>query len=351
MIDLRSDTVTKPTEPMRRAIAMADVGDDVFGDDVLTSALERKVADLLGKEAALFVPSGTMSNQLAVRLQTQPGDETILEANSHIYSKEAGGTAALSGVICRTIQGKRGIFRGEEIEAAIRIHDVHHAPARLVCVENTHNAGGGAIWPLEAIDDVANAAKRQGLSLHLDGARIWNASVATGISEKEYARHFDTVSVCFSKGLGAPIGSALAGSHELISRGRRFRKMFGGGMRQTGILAAAAIYALDHHRVRLAEDHANARILAKGLTGLPGIEINAESVETNIVFFQLTDVSAPEFVTRLQAAGVAVMAMGPQTIRAVTNLMVTKSDVQRAAEMIQTAAKHTAKVRLAADKR
>lgn len=335
MIDLRSDTVTKPTEPMRRAIAMAEVGDDVFGDDALTSELERKVADLLGKEAALFVPSGTMSNQLAVRLQTQPGDETILEANSHIYSKEAGGTAALSGVICRTIQGQRGIFRGEEIETAIRTHDIHHAPARLVCIENTHNSGAGAIWPLEAIEDVAKTAKRHGLSLHLDGARIWNASVATGIGEREYARHFDTVSVCFSKGLGAPIGSALAGSHSLIDRGRRFRKMFGGGMRQTGILAAAAIYALDHHRARLADDHANARILAKGLTGLPGIEIDADSVETNIVFFRLTHASAPDLVTRLQAVGVAVMAMGPTTVRAVTNLMVNGTQTRDAVEILR----------------
>ncbi len=338
MIDLRSDTVTKPTDPMRRAMATAEVGDDVFGDDALTNALERKVSERLGKEAAMFVPSGTMSNQLAVRLQTQPGDEVILDANSHIYSKEAGGTAALSGVICRTICGVRGIFRGDDVDAAIRTHDVHHAPPRLVCIENTHNAGSGAIWPLESIDDVAKTAKRHGLSLHLDGARIWNASVATGISERDYARHFDTVSVCFSKGLGAPIGSALAGSRELIQRGRRFRKMFGGGMRQTGILAAAAIYAIDHHRARLAEDHANARTLAKGLCGLPGIEIDADSVETNIVFFWLANTSAADFAAKLYSAGIAVMAMGPRTIRAVTNLMVSESQVREAIEIIRSVA-------------
>ena len=332
-IDLRSDTVTLPTLAMRQAMANAEVGDDVFGDDPTVHRLEARTAELLGKEAAVFVPSGTMANQLAVRAHTEPGDEILVEANAHIYYYEGGAPAALSGVICRCLPGQRGVFSGPEVEAVLRPPDPHFAPTKLVCVENTHNRGGGSIWPIERIAEVAAVARRHGLRLHLDGARLWNAAIATGLAEREYAAHFDSVNVCFSKGLGAPVGSALAGSHEFIQRARRFRKQFGGGMRQAGILAAAALYALDHHRARLAEDHDNARSLAHGLAQLPGVELDAATVETNIVRFRVTSAPAPRLVQQLSEAGVRVLATGPDTIRAVTNLNVSPADIAVAVEL------------------
>ncbi|HUT24350.1 MAG TPA: low-specificity L-threonine aldolase [Sumerlaeia bacterium] len=330
MIDLRSDTITTPTPEMREAIARAEVGDDVFGDDPTVLELERRTAEILGKEAAVYMPSGTMTNQVAVRAHTEPGDEILLDANAHIYYYEAGAPAALSGVMCKLLPGVRGIFTADDVKAALRPRDVHFAPTRLVCVENTHNRGGGSIWPLETIEEVAAVARANGLRLHLDGARLWNASVATGIPEREYASHFDSVSVCFSKGLGAPIGSALAGSEDFIARARRFRKQFGGGMRQAGLLAAGALYALDRHRERLADDHANARALAEGLAQIPGIDVNAAEVETNIVFFRVTACPAQDLVQDLGRAGVRVLATGPDTIRAVTNLTVSREDVAKA---------------------
>lgn len=329
-IDLRSDTVTQPTPAMRRAIADAEVGDDVFGDDPTVQRLETRVAGILGKEAALFVPSGTMANQLAVRVHTQPGDEILVEGQAHIYYYEAGGPAALSGVMCRCLTGERGVFGAADIEGVLRPPDVHFAPTRLVCVENTHNRGGGKVWPLGQLEDVAACARREGLRLHLDGARLWNASVASGVPEHVYAALFDTVSVCFSKGLGAPVGSALIGTRELIDRARRFRKMFGGGMRQAGILAAGALHALEHHRDRLAEDHAHARRLAEVLAGLPGVAIEPATVETNLVYFRLTRRPAAEVTAALKAEGIWVLASGPDTIRAVTNLNVTAADLERA---------------------
>jgi threonine aldolase len=330
VIDLRSDTVTKPTLSMREAMARAEVGDDVFGDDPTVKELEAEAAALLGKESALFTPSGTMANQLAIRGHTEPGDEILVEANAHVYYYESGGPAALSGVMCRCLNGQRGIFGGAEIEAALRPPDQHFARTRLVCVENTHNRGGGKIWPLERIQEVAATARKHGLQLHLDGARLWNASVAAGIPERDYAAHFDSVSVCFSKGLGAPIGSALAGPRSFIERVRRFRKMLGGGMRQAGIIAAGALFALRNHRARLAEDHANAKALASGLAGVEGLETHSAEVETNMVLIRVQPMPAQQLVQQLQAKGVLVLALGPDTIRAVTNLMVSGNDIQRA---------------------
>lgn len=333
MIDLRSDTVTKPTAAMRAAMAQAEVGDDVFGDDPTVKELEAETASLLGKEAAVFTPSGTMANQLAVRCHTEPGDEALVEANAHIYYYEAGGPAALSGVMCRCIEGRRGIFSGADLEAALRPSDQHFPRPRLVCLENTHNRGGGKVWPLEAIQDVAAAARKHNLQLHLDGARLWNAAVATGIPERDYAAYFDTVNVCFSKGLGAPVGSALAGSKSMIARARRFRKMLGGGMRQAGIIAAGALFALRQHRTRLAEDHANAKLLAAGLAKVQGLAVDPAEVETNMVRFRVQTLPADQLVERLRARGVLVMAVGPDTIRAVTNLMVSAKDIQAAVEI------------------
>ena len=328
-IDLRSDTVTQPTEAMRRAMATAEVGDDVLGDDPTVHELERATAELLGKEAAVYVPSGAMSNQVAVRTHTEPGDEILLEATAHIYYFEAGAPAALSGVTCHLLPGVRGIFTADDVRAALRPANVHFPPTKLVCVENTSNRGGGSIWPIERIAEVHDAARGAQLRLHLDGARLWNASVATGIAEREYAKYFDSVSVCFSKGLGAPVGSCLAGGAEFIARARRFRKMFGGGMRQAGIIAAGALYALRNHRERLADDHANAKALAAGLAAMDGIELDPATVETNIVIFRVTGRPAAELVERLQAGGVLVLATGPDSIRAVTNLMVSADDVPR----------------------
>jgi threonine aldolase len=330
MIDLRSDTVTKPTPAMREAMARAEVGDDVFGDDPTVRELEAETAAILGKEAALYTPSGTMANQLAVRCHTQPGDEILVEAQAHVYYYESGGPAALSGVMCRCLNGLRGVFTAADVEAALRPADHHFAPTRLVCVENTHNRGGGKIWPFERIQEVAAAARQHDLRLHLDGARLWNASVATGIPERDYAAPFDTISVCFSKGLGAPVGSALAGSRAFIERARRFRKMFGGGMRQVGIIAAGALFALRHHRARLAEDHANAKALAAGLASIRGLEADVAEVETNMVRFRVLTMPAQALVDKLQARGVLVLPVAHDTIRAVTNLMVSAEDIREA---------------------
>jgi threonine aldolase len=330
MIDLRSDTVTRPTPAMRRAMAEAPVGDDVLGDDPTVAALERRTAELLGKEAAVYMPSGTMTNQAAIRSHTEPGDEIILEAVAHSYFFESGGPAALSGVSCRLLAGVRGIFTAGQVRAAVRPRNYHYPVSKLVCVENTHNRGGGSLWPIRTIAEVAAAAREAGLALHMDGARLWNASVATGIPEREYAAHFDSVSVCFSKGLGAPVGSALAGTAAFIDRARRFRKMFGGGMRQAGIIAAGALYALENHRARLAEDHSSARRLAEGIAGLPGIEFDPATVETNIVIFRASAMSPAEWISRLQRLGVLVLAGSAETVRAVTHLDVSAAQIDEA---------------------
>lgn len=319
-------------------MAQAEVGDDVLGDDPTVKELESETARLLGKEEALFVTSGTMANQLAIRAQTEPGDEILVEAQAHIYYYEGGGPAALSGVTCRCLPGQRGVFSPTDIEDALRPSDPHFPPTSLVCVENTHNRGGGKIWSQKQIEEVAACARKHRLRLHLDGARLWNASAATGIPESDYASGFDSVSVCFSKGLGAPIGSALVGSKFLIARARRFRKMFGGGMRQAGIIAAGALFAMRHHRARLREDHDNAGLLATRLAEAPNLRVRVDEVETNMVRFTTTKLPAQDLVEKLRQLGVLVLPVGSRTIRAVTNLMVTAQDIELAAQAISAAA-------------
>jgi threonine aldolase len=338
-IDLRSDTVTKPIAEMRKAIAKAEVGDDVHNEDPTVLRLEEKTAAMLGKEAAVFMPSGTMTNQVGLRTHTQPGDEVILEAQAHIYYYEGGGPAALSGVSCRLIQGNHGIFTAEQLVKSFRKPDVHHPTTRLVCLENTHNRGGGRIYPLEEIRKIGALCKERNLALHLDGARLWNASVALGKPEAELVSDFDSISVCFSKGLGAPVGSALAGSNAFIQRARHFRKMFGGGMRQAGIIAAGALYALENHRERLAEDHANARLLAEGLSQVDGLEVDLNSVQTNIVIFQTPGTSAVALSEALEKQGIGMLDFGPEALRAVANLMVSHKQIQQVPEKMAKALK------------
>lgn len=331
-VDLRSDTVTRPSEAMRRAMAGAEVGDDVFGDDPTVNKLQERVAEMLGKEAAIYVPSGSMGNQAAIRAQTQPGDEIICHADSHIYHYEAGAPFALSGCSMRHLAGERGRFTADDVRAAIRPPDSHFAQSALVVVENTHNRGGGSVWPVEQVRAVHDVSREAGLKLHLDGARLMNACAATGCKPTEYTQYFDTVSICFSKGLGAPVGSAVAGSVETIRRVHRFRKMFGGGMRQAGIIAAGALYALENNVQRLAEDHAHAKRLALALAEMPGLIIDPATVETNIVIFDVDPArgTAKDICEKLKGEGVWMIAIGPQRIRAVTHLDVSKEDIERA---------------------
>ncbi len=336
IVDLRSDTITQPTPAMRQAIAEAPVGDDVLGDDPTVQALEHYTAEILGKEAAVYMPSGTMTNQVALRVHTEPGDEIILEAQSHIYYYEGGAPAALSGVMCHLVQGDRGIFTAEALQRSLRPVDPHFPPTKLVCVENTHNRGGGTIFPLTEIQTIAAICEQRGLKLHLDGARLWNACVATGIAATDYAAPFDTVSVCFSKGLGAPVGSALVGSHADIDRARRFRKLFGGSMRQAGIVAAGALYALQHHRDRLVVDHHHAQQLAQGLATIEGINIDASTVQTNIVVFETPNHPAITIVNQLEQQGIRLFAIGEHKIRAVTHLMIETSQIVFALDQIRS---------------
>ena len=336
LIDLRSDTVTRPTPAMRAAMHAAEVGDDVFHEDPTVNRLEERVAELLGKEAALFVPSGTMSNQICVKVHTQPGDELLCDVNCHIYNYEAGGPAVLSGVTCRTLDGDYGILDVTQLEDQIRPDDEHQVRTRLVCLENTHNRGGGRIYPLEKIQAIHAWTRQHKLILHLDGARLWNAIVATGIAAKQWGGLFDTVSVCFSKGLGAPVGSALAGPREFMTRARRIRKLFGGGMRQAGVLAAAALYALEHHVERLAEDHRNAQVIAQAIADTPGMRLVPPEVETNLIWFRVEPEigTAKDVATALKERGVLVHAAGPQTLRACTHLDVSAAQAKRAADAI-----------------
>lgn len=306
---------------MRRAIAEAEVGDDVLGDDPTVIRLQQRVAEIMGKPAAVFVPSGSMANQIAIRAHVEPGDEIIAHEDSHIINYETGAPAALAGAMIRTARGPRGLFDADQVESLYRPLSDHFPRTRLVVVENTQNRGGGAVWPLEQIERLTHRARALGLICHLDGARLWNASAATGIEPAEYAKYFDTVSCCFSKGLGAPVGSAVCGSVETIARIRRFRKMFGGTMRQSGILAAAALHALDYHRDRLVEDHANARTLAEGVGQIPGLRIPLP-VETNIVFVDVDGSlgTASAVCDRLRARGVLALPTGPQRFRMVCHL-------------------------------
>jgi len=339
MIDLRSDTVTRPTQGMREAIARAEVGDDVFGEDPTVLALQAEVARLLGKQAALFVPSGTMGNQLAIHVQTRPGDEVIVGEWAHPVWYEAGAGPALNGVQF-AVAGAGGLFTADEMEAQIK-PDTYYSPrTSMIAIENTHNRAGGRVFPQSDARAVAERARERGLASHLDGARLWNASVATGVPVNELAAPFDTVSVCFSKGLGAPVGSALAGPRALIVRAHRTRKMWGAGMRQAGILAAAALYALEHHRERLAEDHAHARLLAETLAKAPGIHVDLAHVETNIVNVEVAaPLRAEDVVALARSGGVAVGATGPRRLRAVTHLDLSRADIEAAAAILAGAVK------------
>lgn len=335
IIDLYSDTATRPTEGMRRAMAAAEVGDEQRGTDPTVLALQERVAALLGKEAALFLPSTTMANQIAIKVHTDPGDEVIAEAGSHPVNFEGGGAGLISGVLFRTIQGRRGLFTLEDVRRAVRpAGDPHLSRSRLLCIENTHNSGGGTVWPLEMLREVAGGARSLGLALHLDGARIMNASVASGAAPHEIAAPFDTVAFCLSKGLGCPVGGLIAGSKELIEKARRYKQALGGAMRQAGILAAAGMYALDHHVERLAEDHRRARRLAEGLAQIPGIVIDLESVETNMVYFAHRTVPADVLRAALAARGLLVSGGGDR-LRAVTHLDVGDAEIEEAILRVQ----------------
>ncbi len=337
IIDLRSDTVTRPSPAMRKAMMSAEVGDDVFGDDPTVNLLQEKVAALVGKEASLFVPSGTMANLISILTHTHPGDEVIMEKESHTFNYEVGGAAVLAGVQINPLIGKRGILEKQQIEDAIRTPNVHIPQTSLICLENTHNRGSGAIYPLDKIREISHLARARGLKLHLDGARLFNASVATGISVREYASYFDSLMFCFSKGLGAPVGSIIAGSKEFIIRAHRWRKMLGGGMRQIGILAAAALYALEFNVERLAEDHLHAKLLAQTIEQLPGFSVNAVQVETNIIVFDVakSGLSVAEVLRRLKAQGVLMVDFGATQVRAVTSLEVNRADIEKTITILQ----------------
>ncbi|MBL1216680.1 MAG: aminotransferase class I/II-fold pyridoxal phosphate-dependent enzyme [Planctomycetes bacterium] len=336
-IDLRSDTVTRPTPAMLEAMVAAEVGDDVLGDDPTIIKLQEHMAKLTGKEAACFVPSGTMANGTAIRALTEPGDEIIGNHTGHFYLYESGNYAAISGCSVRLIEGDRGQFDVEDVRASMRPPDAHFPHSALVIIENTNNRGGGSVWPLDKIERVAAEARRLGLKVHLDGARLMNACVASGHTPAEYAARADTVSMCFSKGLGAPVGSIVAGSQALIRRVHRFRKLFGGTMRQSGYLAAAALYAIENNVQRLAQDHENARTLAQAIAELPGLSTDVDEAETNILYYEVDPAlgTAADFSQRLEESGVRMLATGPQQIRAVTHLDVSADQIGQAIEVMK----------------
>lgn len=335
IIDLRSDTVTRPSQQMRAAIAAAEVGDDVYGEDPTINLLERRAAEIFGREAALFVPTGTMGNQIAIRTLTQPGQEVIAESRAHILDWEMATTAVFSGCLVRAVPADRGILTWEHIEPAIYARGAFRAATGLIEIENTANLAGGTCTPLPVLEQIWKGAKERKLPVHLDGARIFNAAVALGVDVKALTRGFDTVMFCLSKGLGAPVGSVLVASAELIDRARLYRKALGGGMRQAGILAAAGLMALEEGPKRLHEDHANARLLAEALATMPGVSIDPETVETNIVIFGLTGKRTPaELVSRLKARNIFMSALGHNLIRLVTHLDVNRAACVAAAEAI-----------------
>jgi threonine aldolase len=330
LIDLRSDTVTRPTPGMRKAIAQAEVGDDVYGEDPTVNALEERVAGLLGKEAAVWVPTGTMANQLAIGALAGPGDEIICDRNCHVVNYEGGAISALWGAQSLVVDGPRGIFTPEALKAVLRASQGDHDPRqKAVALENTHNRGGGSIWPLAQLEAVAEVARAAGLLVHLDGARLWNAHVATGIALKRWCEKADTVSVCLSKGLGAPAGSVVATTRSLVSRIRRLRKRVGGGLRQAGVLAAAGMYALDHHLQRLAEDHESAKRLAAA------VPLSWHPPETNILLADVQNAAA--LVEGAKKEGVLINAVSPGRIRAVTHLDFGPGQVEEAARRLQAA--------------
>ncbi len=335
VVDLRSDTVTRPSPAMRAAMAAADVGDDVFGEDPTVNRLQERAAELLGKPAALFVPSGSMANQIGLKVHCQPGDEVIVGEGAHNYWYESGAAGAIAGVQMAVV-GRGGLFTAADVEAAYKADNSHHPPTRLVCVENTHNRGGGLVWSPHDVDAIAAVARARGLRMHLDGARLLNAVAACGVPAHRLAAPFDTATLCFSKGLGAPVGSVIAGNRDLMRRAHRFRKMMGGGMRQAGVLAAAALYALEHNVTRLPEDHAHARRLAERVAAVPGVALDPASVRTNLVIFDVRPPlpEASELVARLRAHGVLASAFGERKLRLVTHLDVDRAACEHAADVI-----------------
>lgn len=340
MIDLRSDTVTKPTDEMRRAMYAAEVGDDVYQEDPTVNELEETAAEILGKEKALFVTSGTQGNQIAVLTHCRPGQELLLEEESHIFYYESGAVAALAGVQTRTIAGKKGAMDPNDVLNAIRTEDIHYPETGLICLENTHNRAGGAVIPVENMEAVYNTAKANNVPVHLDGARLFNAAAAAGVDVKEFAKYTDTVQICLSKGLGAPVGSIIAGSSDFIKKARKWRKRLGGGMRQAGIIAAPGLIALTKMKDRLGEDQWNARILAEGIESIPGMKL-ARQPETNIVVADVTDlnITSEEFVKKLRSEGVISGTFGPTLVRFVTHYDVSEDQIQKAIEAIAKVAK------------
>lgn len=336
-IDLRSDTVTKPSAAMRQAMANAEVGDDVFGEDPTVIALQEKVAALLGKEKALFVPSGVMGNQLSIKANTEPGDEIICEQDAHIFNYETAAPALISSVQVKTLPGVRGVIRADQLVTAVRPKAYYMPRSRMICLENTHNRSGGTIYPLDEIKRIAEFAREHEMIMHLDGARLWNAWVATGIHPKEYAQYFDSVSVCFSKGLGAPVGSATVGTAAFVERVRKWRKVYGGGMRQVGIIAAGALYALEHNVERLKEDHDKAKFFANEISRVPKLSIDMEAVQTNILLINVekSGKHPDEIIALLKSKGVLVTLGTYTSIRAVMHLDVSSEQVKHAAEIIK----------------
>jgi threonine aldolase len=336
MIDLFSDTMTRPTPAMRKAMAEAPVGDEQRREDPTTNKLQERVAEMLGKEAAVFLPSGTMCNEVAIKTHCVPGEAVICDKLAHIMRSEFGSAAALSGVTTDHIEGASGIFSPHQLEAALANYSPYSPVPRLLCVEQTHNFGGGAVWPLGQLREVCKIAHDRKMLTHMDGARLFNAQVATGISAKEYAASFDSVWIDLSKGLGCPVGAVLAGTKDFIDRSWRFKHMFGGAMRQSGILAAAGLDALDHHIDRLADDHANAKLLAQGLATIKGVRLDTLPPQTNIVFFHIdrADMTTRDFLTRLEQRNVRMSAIG-QRVRAVTNLDVTREQIEQAVDAVR----------------
>ena len=336
VIDLRSDTVTKPTAAMRAAMAEAEVGDDVYGEDPTVNRLERRAAEVFGREASIFVPTGTMGNQIAIRLHTQHGQEVICEAKSHILDWEMAMVSAFSGCVPRTVEGDRGVLSWESIRKAIAPKIYYRAPTGLIALENTHNMAGGTVTPLDVLEEIWEGAREAKLPVHLDGARVFNAATALGIDVETLTRGFDTVMFCLSKGLGAPVGSMLVGSREAIDRARVFRKSLGGGMRQAGVLAAAGLIALEEMPKRLTEDHANARLLAEAIAQSDAADIDPTEVQTNIVIFTLRDNGeAAAFVRGLRENGVLASAIGAHAVRLVTHYDVSRKDCERAAGVLK----------------
>lgn len=336
-IDLRSDTVTHPTSKMRDAMNRAELGDDVYGEDPTVNRLQRLAAEMLGKEDALFTASGTMSNLVAVLTHCGRGDEMIVGDQAHMFYYEVGGASALGGVHVRTVPNRQGAPAPADIEAAIRGKDVHFPRTRLICLENTHNRCGGVALTAQETDAVTAVARRHGIPVHMDGARLFNAAVALGVEPRRLVRDCDSVNICLSKGLCAPVGSLLVGSAEFVGEARRFRKMVGGGMRQAGVLAAAGIVALEEMVDRLEEDHANARLLAERVAGIPGVRVDLSSVQTNIVVMELDrpDLSASEFLARAAELGVKISPFGGNKVRMTTHYGISRSEVERAARVVR----------------